>query len=169
MQEYTTIWIISLFKAFLPLYLAGIGIIVALIFIKKKKEKKYRKAGFDIIDNISGKEFEKYVKTLLKKMGFKVKETSPQADYGIDLIAESPDGRTTAIQCKRWNKKVGVKAIQEAVAGKNYYKTDEAAVITNNHFTKNAKKLAKANNVELIDRDILAEIILETTREDEKE
>jgi len=52
-----------------------------------------------------------------------------------------------------------VKAIQEAVAAKNYYKADNAMVITNSSFTKGAVDLAIANNVELWDGKKLEAVI----------
>lgn len=42
------------------------------------------------------------------------------------------------------------------------YDATEAWVITNNYFTKQAQKLAETNDVYLIDRDELIEMILDT-------
>ncbi len=59
------------------------------------------------------------------------------------------------VQAKRWNQKIGVKAIQEIVAAIKHYKADKGMVITNNYFTKNAENLARTNEVELWDRNKL--------------
>jgi restriction system protein len=45
----------------------------------------------------------------------------------------------------------------EAVAGMKYYNANKCMVITNSTFTKSAQELAKVNNVELWDRQILKE------------
>ena len=154
---------IQVFKAFIPLYIIIFIILAILIILIRIKKERFKKAGIDEIDRMTGEEFESFCKTLLEKYNFKVKRTPKHGDFGIDLIA-TKDKRKIGIQCKRWNKKIGVKAIQEVVAGKNYYKCNEAMVITNNYFTENAKKLAQKNNVKLIDRNKLSEIILKSKK-----
>ncbi|NLM67864.1 MAG: restriction endonuclease, partial [Enterococcus sp.] len=79
-------------------------------------------------------------------------------DQGVDVIA-TKNKEKYAFQCKRWNKKVGNKAIQEIYAGKDYYGLQHAIVITNPSFTDSAKQLAKKLNVQLWDRDTLAKQI----------
>ena len=63
------------------------------------------------------------------------------------------------VQAKRSKDKVGIRTIQEENAAIPYYKANKAMVITNNYFTPNAKSLAYANPIQLIDRDKLSEII----------
>lgn len=70
----------------------------------------------------------------------------PTNDYGTDLLAEKDDIKY-AIQCKYYNSKVGIKAVQEIMGGKEYYNTHVAVVLTNNFFTKSAIKLAEGNNI----------------------
>ena len=50
--------------------------------------------------------------------------------------------------------------VQEAVAAVGYYKATRAILITNRYFTRPAVDLAKANNVELWDRDRLSQEML---------
>lgn len=59
------------------------------------------------------------------------------------------------MQAKRWQKDIGVKAIQEAVASIAMYRCDSAMVVTNREFTRAARRLADANAVELWDRQAL--------------
>ncbi len=73
----------------------------------------------------------------------------------------SNNEKKIVVQAKRYKKKVGLKAVQEVVSAKNYYKADECWVITNNYFTAPAVKLAQSNNVSLIDRDLLIKWMLE--------
>src|SRR5207302_3043517 len=80
-------------------------------------------------------------------------------DYGADLIV-SKGKHHTAVQAKRWSKKVGVKAVQEAVASKGMYGCDSALVVANREFTQQAQRLAHANEVELWGRAVLAEKLL---------
>lgn len=85
--------------------------------------------------------------------------TPYQGDYGADLVVRK-DGFHSVVQAKRYNRSVGVKAIQEAVAAKEYYQCNQAMVVTNSYYSQQAKKLASANNVELWDRDKLVTLLL---------
>lgn len=110
------------------------------------------------IDQMTGEEFEKFIKQFLKSVGWKVERTPIIGDFGVDLIAQDGEGNLVAIQLKRWTKNVGVKAVQEVVAGQNYYGTDKAMVITNSYFTAQAIMLANRNNVILVDRNALRQL-----------
>ena len=61
------------------------------------------------------------------------------------------DGKTIAIQAKRYTGPVGNSAIQEIVAALRFYKADEGWVITNSTFTTSAAEFAQANGVRLVD------------------
>lgn len=109
----------------------------------------------EYINNLDGYQFESFTKVLLEKNGFKnVSISKSSNDYGIDVIATKND-YTYAIQCKRYNKPVGIKAIQEAKSGCVYYDCDIPVVFTNKTFSKAAINLAKNNGVELWDYRIL--------------
>ena len=109
---------------------------------------------FDDIDTMSGYEFEEFLKRLFRCMGYEVEETKLSGDQGADLII-SKRGKRIVVQAKRYKGKVGNKAIQETVAAVNFYKADKGMVVTNSRFTQAAIKLAKANNIELVDREKL--------------
>lgn len=110
------------------------------------------------IDQFSGTEFERFLQKIFEKMGFLVQTTKASGDQGADLLIEKY-GRKIIVQAKRYSRSVGNSAIQESVAAKAYYKYDTAMVVTNSYFTKSAAELAAANNVELINRDKLSELI----------
>ena len=54
---------------------------------------------------------------------------------------------------------MGIKAVQEAVAAKGKYGCSEAMVVINSFYTKAAIELAKANRVELWNRDHLVKAL----------
>lgn len=129
--------------------------------IKSEEEKNdfINGCDFRLIDNLDGFEFEEFCAKLLRFNGYEnVMNTQKSVDYGIDIIAEK-DKVKYAIQCKRYNVKVGNDAIQEAMTGKDYYGCNIAVVLTNSKFTQNAQKLAKATGIILWDRDILRNMI----------
>lgn len=137
-------------------------LIVVKSFFKRLKRKfkinKYKNYDFSKIDYMDGVEFENLIDAKFQKMGYTTKLTKATKDYGVDLIAIK-NKKSIAIQIKRYNRNVGVKAIQEVIAAKAFYKTDTAMVLTNSYFTKPAKNLAKETNVILIDRSKLAKIL----------
>ncbi|MHB8883225.1 MAG: restriction endonuclease [Thermodesulfovibrionales bacterium] len=95
---------------------------------------------------------------MFEKKGYKVTLTKYIGDYGADLVIESGNDKTV-IQAKRFKSRVGVKAIQEAVASKGYYGCQNAMVVTNSNFTDQAIKLARANDVELWGRNKLIDAL----------
>ena len=98
---------------------------------------------------------------ILKHRGFiDVEVTKGSGDYGIDILAEK-DGITYAIQCKCYSAPVGVKAVQEAYAGRDYYDKMVAAVLTNQYFTSPAVDAAKKLKILLWDRGYLERMIEE--------
>ncbi len=118
-----------------------------------------------IIDNMSsdGLKFEKFTANLLLKNGFsKTEVTSSSNDYGVDVIATNELGVKYAIQCKCYSQKLNNDSVQEVVAGQKIYNCQVAVVFTNNYFTDNAIKIAKANNVFLWDRKHLIRLINNT-------
>ena len=79
----------------------------------------------------------------MRKKGFiEVEVTKGSGDYGIDILAER-EGVTYAIQCKCYGAAIGVKAVQEAYAGRDYYDRMVGAVMTNQYFTAPAVEAAK--------------------------
>lgn len=112
-------------------------------------KRQSRQKGVDVM---SGQEFEIFCAEHLLKQGFKsVQTTSISGDYGADLVAYDKRGNKWVFQCKRYSNTVGVKAIQEVNTAKNHYGATKAAVMTNSKFTRNAKRLAMENDIELFE------------------
>ena len=123
------------------------------------RNRHLSRSGIADTDRMSGEEFEVYLETLFRKLGYTVRRTPYQGDYGADLIVRKGD-EETVVQAKRYNRQVGVKAVQEAVAAKELYRCNKAMVVTNSRFTHQAQTLAKANHVELWDRNELGKRLL---------
>jgi len=136
----------------------GILALIKLVYLLWNKNRLV-KSGIYEIDQMDGLTFEKYLEALFEKLGYRVERTQYFGDYGADFVT-SKDGIKTVIQAKRYKKKVGIKAVQEAVAAKGKYGCPEAMVITNSFYSKAAIELAKANKVELWNRNHLAKALL---------
>jgi restriction system protein len=117
------------------------------------------RAGIGDIDRMPGQVFEKYLEAVFKGKGYSVTRTHYRGDFGGDLVVSS-GGALTVVQTKRWKRRVGVKAVQEAAAARGYYGCDRAMVITNSYFTGQARELAGKNHIELWDRRRLLDELL---------
>ena len=107
------------------------------------------------MDEMEGHDFEYYCADLLKANGFlEVEVTKGSGDFGTDILAEK-DGITYAVQCKCYDKPIGVKAVQEVYAGRDYYDRMVGVVMTNQYFTQPAVELARKLNIMLWDRGYL--------------
>lgn len=125
-----------------------LGYIIGFIFGWVPRLKKH----------MSGEEFEEYVYEILKRIGYKhMQITKKSGDYGVDILA-SYKGVRYAFQCKYYSKPVGVSAVQQAYSGCEYYGYDEAVVVTNQTFTRQAHDLALKNGVILWDGEKLMKI-----------
>lgn len=144
-------------------YILIIGLNVAAILLiiigvvclsKKRKFSKH----YDLME---GRDFEYFCADLLQKRGFlEVEVTKGSGDNGVDILAEK-DGITYAIQCKRYEEPVGVKAVQEVYAGKDFYDRMVGVVMSNQYFTKGAVEMARKLKIMLWDRGYLEEMIEE--------
>jgi restriction system protein len=145
-----------------PLWLLlGLILLVRLIF-EVYRLRRLSKSGIAEVDRMDGRTFEQFLGTVFRRLGYKVELTRYRGDYGADLVVVN-DRTRMAVQAKRWTKTVGVKAVQEAVAAKGFYKGTHALVVANQRFTEQARRLARANAVELWDRDVLASKLLEVS------
>ncbi|MDD2971555.1 MAG: restriction endonuclease [Lachnospiraceae bacterium] len=154
MNENTTLNIITVIIILILLALL-MGIIMTA---SKRFRKNYKR---NELDEMEGHEFEYFCADLLRKKGFiDVEVTKASGDYGIDILAEK-DGVTYGIQCKRYQEPVGIKAIQEAYAGKEYYDRMVGAVMTNQYFTTPAVNTARKLKILLWDRGYIDSMIEE--------
>lgn len=141
----------------------GVCVIIGIVIsIATLICRQFRRSAKDRqLDEMEGLEFEYYCAELLEDHGFvDVEVTKGSGDYGIDILAEK-DGVTYAIQCKRYQTPVGVKAVQEAYAGRDYYDRMVGCVLTNQYFTQPAVEAAKKLKILLWDRGYLESMMEE--------
>ena len=110
------------------------------------------------IDRLEPRSFEVFVAALFEKQGYRVGLTPYSGDKGADVIAHSHQGETSdfLIQVKQRKEggKPGSEAVDEIVAAKPFYEekyatTFQPMVITNREFTKEARQLSRANQVQM--------------------
>lgn len=128
---------------------------------KQQKRSPRRKKGYSMhkLDTMDGIVFEKFTCDILVANGFEyAKNTKASWDFGVDVVAVK-DNVKYAIQCKRYSNPVGIEAVQQVYAGRDYYGCNVAVVFTNQYFTKSAIMLADKIGVVLWDRDMLHKLL----------
>lgn len=155
----------------------GIGLIVAIICavidssVKRKQQRKAEEIelSFEDVDRMDGHMFEHFVADVLRKNGFRsVSVTKASGDYGVDIVALK-EKQKYAFQCKCYQSTLGLKPIQEVYAGAKKYGANYSVVVTNSHFSKNAKNLAHELGVSLWDRETLGEMMWKNKQQGKKE
>lgn len=133
--------------------LLGAVLVAGLVFLFRKVMELV--PSDQPMDEMEGHDFEYYCADLLKNAGFlDVQVTKGSGDFGADILAEK-DGVTYAFQCKCYDKPIGVKAVQEIYAGRDYYGRMVGVVMTNQYFTQPAVDMASKLNIMLWDRGYL--------------
>jgi restriction system protein len=148
-----------------PLWLLVAGAGAARLALELHRLRRLRKSGISEIDAMDGHAFEQFLGSLFRRLGYRVEMTSYHGDYGADLIV-TKDGQKTAVQAKRRTKRAGIKAVQEAVGAKRFYGCDKTLVVANRDFTAQARRLARANEVELWGREELVGKLLAARSEE---
>ncbi len=126
--------------------------------IRSKIRRRYLGQGLNKIDKMTGEEFERFLYYHFEAAGYKALKIGQSNDYGADIILTK--GRTKiAVQAKRYQSRVGIKAVQEVIGAVKYYHASKGMVVTNSRFSKQAEELAKEAGIELYDRDYVKELI----------
>jgi len=118
-----------------------------------KRQRRVKKLSFG--KDMTPYEYEIFCSELLSNNDWDSTTTSKSNDQRIDIIARK-DTRVLVVQCKLYSSPVGNKAVQEIYSGKGFENADEAIVVTNNSFTRSAKKLAGRLNIKLMHHDQLS-------------
>jgi len=115
------------------------------------------------IDRLNPNLFEASIAAYYIKQGFEVYLTPYSNDKGVDVVALRK-GENYLIQAKQTKSLVGNEAIQEVCAAKKYYEDKfkesfHLLTITNNNYSSSAIILAKHNNIEILNRNHLENLI----------
>lgn len=122
------------------------------------KEKDEINERFNLNNIKTGEQFEVYLSNLFKKFGYKVSHCGKTGDQGADLVLKIADFMYV-VQAKYYTSKLSNTPVQEVTGALRYYNANQGVVVTNSSFTQGAIKLAKTNNIILIDGKRLKKII----------
>lgn len=136
-----------------------VSMLIARVFYAIRNICRNRRMG--AMDEMDGHDFEYFCADLLEKQGFMdVEVTRGSGDFGVDILAEK-EGVTYAVQCKRYQGSVGVDAVLQTYAGKDYYDRMVGVVMTNQYFTSPAMKAAEKLRILLLDREYVDSMLEE--------
>ena len=131
------------------------ALLLFLFFRKNPIRYSFGQVNNSEIDSMDGHDFEYYCAEILRRNGYTHVEVTPASgDQGVDVLAVK-NGKSYAIQCKRYSNDLDNTPIQEVVTGRMVYGCDYGVVMTNQYFTDSAVEAARATGTILWDRDEL--------------
>lgn len=118
------------------------------------------------IDRLHPNLFEASIASLYKSQGFEIYLTPYSNDKGVDVVVLKK-GENYLIQAKQTKSLVGNEAIQEICTAKRYYEDKfneefKLLTITNNDYSSSAKILAKSNDIKLLNRGHLENLVIQS-------
>lgn len=144
-------------------------LVMAWIFAEglklKSRFRLNRQTGIDSIRGLGWQEFEHLVAEAYRRRGYMAEVVGSAAgDGGIDVELNG-HGETVLIQCKQWKAfKVGVKPVRELLGVVTSRNADRGILITSGKFTSEAECFARESNIELIDGDGVAALVLDAKK-----
>lgn len=132
-----------------------------------KTESKPKVQTLTDIDRLNPNLFEATIGALYKKQGFEVYLTPYSNDKGVDVVVLK-NGENYLIQAKQTKSLVGNEAIQEICTAKKYYEDRfkeqfKLLTISNNDYSSSATILAKSNDITLLNRGHLENLVTENS------
>lgn len=108
-------------------------------------------------------QFEEAIANLLNDHGYRnVQRVGGAGDLGVDITCRDPQGRSVAVQCKRYGpgKRVASKDLQLFIGMTTvHHRVDRGLYVTTSSFTQPAAALAEQHGIELIDGERLARLL----------
>ena len=111
---------------------------------------------------MDGYQFEDYISSLFRRLGFEVEATSYSNDGGVDLVATFNQPIFSGkyiIQCKNWTGPVGQPEVRDLYGVVMDQRANKGILITPSDYTQQAYDFAKGKNIELINGTILRELL----------
>ncbi|MCE7938120.1 restriction endonuclease [bacterium] len=130
-----------------------------ILYLERIKRARPR-VGLAEIDAMDGFAFERWAIAMFQADGHRCRNIRDRGDFGVDVVAVV-QGVPVGVQTKRYEGHVGNAAVQQVLAGCDYYGCHVAAVVTQSYFTPAAvAQAARARYpVVLVDRDHLGRMV----------
>lgn len=112
-------------------------------YYKEQKKKEYWL-------NMSGRDFEVALAKVFKDNGYKTELTQASADGGVDIIIYENE-QPVFVQCKAYNKPVGVAVARELYGVMQDKNVEQGVIATLNGVTQGVYDFVNGKNIKLID------------------
>jgi restriction system protein len=141
--------------------LAGVAALLIAVEVVLALRRRWRteRSGIAGVERMDGPTFAACLTDLFGGLGYEVLSQRHHADVGAELII-ARDGRRTAVHAKRATGRIGASAVSDALAAMDEARCGAALVVANGHFTREARRLARTQDVALWDRDTLTRRLL---------
>lgn len=123
------------------------------------------------VDNLTGQEFETFLFHFFKLKDWKPSKTGTNGDRGIDILIDIENNnikKRIGVQAKRWKGAVGYDEITKMLGGKKHYNLDEVWIIATSQLTKQAEDEALNNDILIITRNNIIEMLKDLENYDVK-
>lgn len=111
---------------------------------------------------MDGYQFEDYISSLFRRLGFEVEATSYSNDGGVDLVATFNQPIFSGkyiIQCKNWMGPVGQPEVRDLYGVVMDQRANKGILITPSDYTQQAYDFANGKNIELINGPVLRSLL----------
>lgn len=158
-----------------PLYALAVAVLIVSVMASIKaaafsrRRTRLLEAHRDLasVKKLSWQDFELIVAEAYRRSGYAVQEVGQGgADGGVDLVL-SRGGKTTLVQCKRWQSNVGAPMIREMFGLLVHHGAQEAKIVSASGFTKAAREFVVDKPVELVDGEALL-VLIDSVRTNRK-
>jgi len=123
-----------------------------------KTEFENRLRDYSVWERLSPQDFELAVSIRLEKEGYDVQATQYSKDGGVDIEAVGNQKQPVIVQVKQYKNNVGVAVVREMIGVRtNRNDNPQTMIFSLVGFTRGARELAEAENIEL--RDIKSELL----------
>ncbi|WP_327090025.1 restriction endonuclease [Nonomuraea sp. NBC_01738] len=119
------------------------------------------------LDRLTPQRFEELTAELMRRDGFgKVRVVGGAGDRGVDVVGVAPGGVPYAVQCKYYTRHVGPGDVRDFVGAlqDRRYRGRRGVLVTSHYLSVQARQTAGEQQVLVIDRDRLADWLLEVYR-----
>lgn len=103
----------------------------------------------DFWNKLHWRQFEKEVGKLFQNIGFVSKTTKSTGDGGVDVWLMSEDGKSI-VQCKAYQRKVGVSAVRELFGAMHHFEAHEGILVSRSGYSREAYGFAKGKNIKML-------------------
>ncbi|WP_336205266.1 restriction endonuclease [Nonomuraea sp. LPB2021202275-12-8] len=166
-------WVLDFVRSsWLPLAASAVvltvSLVVAAVVVRRLgagyRREALQRAGLDRLDP---KRFEELTAELLRRDGFRnVRVVGGSGDRGVDVLGTAPDGGPYAVQCKYYTRPLGPGGVRDFVGALRApaYRDHQGVLVTSHRLSAQAAETAREQNLIVIDRDRLADWLLEVYR-----